>query len=279
MSAQPDITLLTAAEVARYARDALQGGSPVVSVLAIEAEDDDSDAVGRRILVCHDRVLGTLGNKIVDNAAIQAARDFLRGGEAAASTTGRETSGIPALYFEAHRPPNTLVIVGAGHIAQPLCRLGATLGYAVTVLDDRPEFATRERFQDATTVRRVDFADPFREIRLGERSHLVLVTRGHKYDYEALRSLLLGREEPAYVGMVGSRRRVRAAFEQLKAEGVPAERLARVHAPIGLDIGAETPAELAVCIAAELIKARRGGSGASLRDRERVVERWITERP
>jgi len=104
---------------------------------------------------------------------------------------------------------------------------------------------------------------------------VVLVTRGHKYDFEALRELLARDVAPSYIGMVGSRRRVRACFEQLAAEGASPEVLARVHAPIGLDIGAETPAEIAICIAAELVQSRRGGTGAPLREKERVVERWI----
>jgi xanthine dehydrogenase accessory factor len=107
----------------------------------------------------------------------------------------------------------------------------------------------------------------------------VLVTRGHRYDFEALRRLLLGAALPAYVGMVGSRRRVRAALEQLVREGIPRERLLRVHAPIGLDIGAETPEEIALAIMAEIVRVRRGGTGASLRDRERVMERWLRDTP
>ncbi|HEX5726487.1 MAG TPA: XdhC family protein, partial [Longimicrobiaceae bacterium] len=179
------------------------------------------------------------------------------------------------LYLEPHRPPPELVVVGAGHIARPLCRIGALLGYRVTVLDDRPEFATRERFPEAAEVRQADFSDPFRGVRIGPGTHLVLVTRGHKYDFEALRDVLRRPGAPAYVGMVGSRRRTRAALAQLAREGIAPERLRAVHAPVGLDIGAETPEEIAVAIAAELVRVRRGGTGEPLRDRERVAERWV----
>src|SRR5690606_27181970 len=134
----------------------------------------------------------------------------------------------------------------------------------------------RERFPDAARVLEADFTDPFRDIPLGASSYLVLVTRGHKYDYEALRDILRRDLRLAYIGMVGSQRRVRAAFEQLIREDIPAERLATVHAPIGLDIGAETPEEIALSIAGELVRARRGGTGIPLRDRARVVERWIS---
>jgi xanthine dehydrogenase accessory factor len=149
------------------------------------------------------------------------------------------------------------------------------LGFRATVLDDRPEFATRERFPEADSVLRADFSDPFREVRIASDTHLVLVTRGHKYDFEALRDVLHRPELPAYVGMIGSRRRTRAALEQLARDGIGDERLRAVHAPIGLDLGAETPEEIAVAVAAELVMVLRGGTGRPLRDLERVAERWI----
>jgi xanthine dehydrogenase accessory factor len=179
------------------------------------------------------------------------------------------------VYVEPLRPPPELVIVGAGHIARPLCAAGALLGFRVTVLDDRPEFATRERFPEAEQVRRADFSDPFRGVPIGPQTYLVLVTRGHKYDFEALRDVLGRPVQPAYIGMVGSRRRTRAALEQLAREGLDPERIAAVRAPIGLDVHAETPGEIAVAIAAELVLERRGGTGRPLRETERVYERWV----
>jgi xanthine dehydrogenase accessory factor len=151
------------------------------------------------------------------------------------------------------------------------------LGFRVTILGDRPGFATRERFPDADRLLKADFSDPFREVRLGTATHLVLVTRGHKYDYEALRDVLRRGVRLGSVGMVGSQRRVRAAMEQLVREGIPRADLESVYAPIGLDIGGETPEEIALSIAGELIRLRRGGTGESLRDRARVLERWIRD--
>jgi xanthine dehydrogenase accessory factor len=214
---------------------------------------------------------GTLGSAALDEAAAAAARERLAPGGRAGTVA---LDGC-TVYLEPHRPPPELVIVGAGHIARPLCAVGALMGFRVTVLDDRPEFATRERFPEAAAVLRADFADPFRGVPIHAGTHLVLVTRGHKYDFEALRDLLARPEGPAYVGMVGSRRRVRAALEQLVREGIPTARLAAIHAPIGLDIGAETPEEIALSIAAEMILVLRGGTGLPLRDRERVAERWL----
>jgi xanthine dehydrogenase accessory factor len=114
---------------------------------------------------------------------------------------------------------------------------------------------------------------------LGPGTHLVLVTRGHRYDYDALRSALDRSAGIGYIGMIGSQRRVRATFEQLRREGVPADRLRAIHAPIGLDLGAETPAEIAVAVAAEIVLRRRGGTGRPLSERARVVDLWIDAPP
>ncbi|HEX2090874.1 MAG TPA: XdhC family protein [Longimicrobiaceae bacterium] len=270
----PGGDLVTPADAAAAALEALRDGPPVATVLVIEG-GEGGPAPGTRMLVWAERRAGSLGDAELDARTAERAGAVLQGEERAGPWTVRTPEGECTLYVEAHRPPPELVIVGAGHIARPLCRIGAMLGFRVRVLDDRPEFATRERFPEAEEVRRADFADPFRGVPLGSETHLVLVTRGHRYDFEALRDVLGRPELPAYVGMVGSRRRVRAALEQLVREGIPRERLLRVHAPIGLDIGAETPEEIAVSIAAEIVRVRRGGTGAPLRDRERVMERWF----
>jgi xanthine dehydrogenase accessory factor len=157
-----------------------------------------------------------------------------------------------------------------------MAALGAMLGLRVWVLDDRPDFATRERFPDAYRVVRADFSDPFRDVPIHAGTHVLLVTRGHRYDYDCLVRVLREEVMPAYIGMIGSRRRVRATFVQLLEDGLPRDRLDTIHAPVGLDIGAETPEEIAVAVAAELVQARRGGSGASLREVERVAERYFT---
>jgi xanthine dehydrogenase accessory factor len=178
------------------------------------------------------------------------------------------------VFLELHHPPWELIIVGAGHVAQPLCTMGSLLGLTVKVLDDRPQFATRERFPEAAVLAEVDFSDPFADVPIHRWSHVVLVTRGHKYDYECLRRVLRGATLPGYIGMIGSRRRVRATFDALLREGIPRERLKEVHAPIGLDIGGETPAEIAVSVAAELVHHWRGGTCRPLSELEHVLDRF-----
>jgi xanthine dehydrogenase accessory factor len=269
---------LSAAEAVHLAREALAGGEPMASVTVIESRGQAAPAPGTRLAVWADRLRGTLGDPAADEAAAAFAREVLAAGTRVATREVQAPGAVITLYAEPHRPPPELVIVGAGHIARPLCGVGALLGFRVTVLDDRPDFATRERFPEAVEVRRADFSAPLAGVAMDARTHLVLVTRGHKYDYEALRDVLARPQLPAYIGMVGSRRRTRAALEQLAREGIDPARIAAVRAPVGLDVRAETPEEIAVAIAAELVLLRRGGSGRPLRETERVFERWIEPR-
>lgn len=270
----PSAPLLDAAASAALTVDANAAGASAAAVLVVAPQE----RAGNRLLLTiapgeAERVHGTLGSPGLDAAALAAAR--------AALADPRHRDGLAELaegletYVEVRRPVPDLVIVGAGHIALPTSRIGAELGFRVWVIDDRPDFATRERFPTAHRVVRADFSDPFREVPLHGGTHVLLVTRGHKYDYDCLVQILRYPARPAYIGMIGSRRRVRATFLQLLDDGIPKERLSGIHAPVGLDIGAETPEEIAVAVAAELVKVRRGGTGASLRDLEDVAERFF----
>ncbi|MCE7872871.1 XdhC/CoxI family protein [bacterium CPR1] len=176
-----------------------------------------------------------------------------------------ESVGGVDVFVELLEAPAELIIAGAGHIARPLTRMATLCGYEVTVVDDREAFAAPRWFPEAARVICRPFAEVFEGLEVTARTHIVLVTRGHKHDEECLRAVL---HRPwAYLGMIGSRRRTGAVLADLAREGVCDKLLARIHAPIGLDIGAETPEEIAVAILAELIKVRRGGQAASLQRR------------
>ncbi|MCH8841877.1 MAG: XdhC family protein [SAR324 cluster bacterium] len=161
--------------------------------------------------------------------------------------------GAYEVFTERWTPQPTLVIVGAGHIAEPLEEVGRILGFRTVVIDDRRLFANRERFPRAEQVICGPILDVVREISLDQHSYVVLVTRGHALDMDALKVMVERNDEVAYVGMIGSARRVKAVFQLMEADGYSREVLQHVRAPVGLSLGAETPAEIAVSIAAELV--------------------------
>lgn len=177
--------------------------------------------------------------------------------------------GSVKVFVEVQVQPSRLIIVGAGHIAVPLASIAATCDFEVTVLDDRPQYAHPARFPTAKEV----IAGPFRpelhrlrgEHGLDSHTYIVLVTRGHQHDVECLLEVL---DDPlAYIGMIGSQRRIRAVFDLLEQEqGIAPEKFDRIYAPVGLDINAHTPAEIAVCIMAEIINVMRKGPAVSMRD-------------
>jgi len=165
------------------------------------------------------------------------------------------TSGGARLFVDPIVGAQRLIIVGAGHIAIPLSALGAMLGFHVTVIDDRASFANRERFPAADEIIVKPFKAAIESLALDGHCYLISVTRGHAFDEEAVRAALM--QPCGFVGMIGSRRRVKATLERIGETGVPAERLNDVHAPLGVAIGGETPEEIAISIIAEIIRERR----------------------
>jgi xanthine dehydrogenase accessory factor len=267
---------LSATEAAARLLSAMEKGKEAAVLLI--TSDPHGDREGGRALFVGGDLQGSLGDLVADNAALRLARSGLSGEPEVAAGLHRlplEEGDELEVFLELHHPQPELIIVGAGHLAQPLCTVAVLLGLRVTVLDDRPQFATRERFPEAARLLRVSFDDPFAEVPLHPWSHVVLVTRGHRYDYECLRRVLLQDRLPSYIGMIGSRRRVRATFTHLLEEGISRERLEAVRAPIGLDIGGDTPAEIAVSVAAEIILHWHGGSGAPLREAEGILDRFL----
>ncbi|HUG02431.1 MAG TPA: XdhC family protein [Longimicrobiales bacterium] len=257
---------------ARAALDALAGGAPVALVRLVPAAPGGGTGAGGYVLVREDGMEGTLGSAELDALAADVGRRALREDAPAHEAVGDDLM----LFAQPYRAAQRLVIAGGGHIAVELATVGARLGFRVLIMEDREEFADAARFGPGVETRLVDFADAFADVRLGPDTYLVLVTRGHEHDLACLRTVLTGTARPAYVGLIGSRRRVRAAFVALQGAGIPDSDIHRLYAPIGLDIGAETPAEIAVAIAAELIAVRHGVTPpGALRSRERVLERLL----
>ena len=242
----------------------------VALATVVKAAGDYAPALGHHALVWLDREpLGSLGLGDLEARALAEAGQTLVQGQSQLLTYA---DGQVELFVEVQRRPPTLLIVGAGHIAQPLAVLGKLVDFEVVVVDDRPQYASAERFPQADRVIAAPFRATLRDWPIDADTFIVLVTRGHSHDVECLLEVL---DSPArYMGMIGSRRRVRAVFDLLEQEqGIPREKFDRVYAPLGLDIGAESPAEIAVCIIAEVIKVYRGGRAASLSDALRADRR------
>ena len=161
------------------------------------------------------------------------------------------------VFFDIISPELKLIVCGAGHIAIPLARFARDMGFQVTVLDDRDDFAQPARFPGCD-VMAAEFAVTLRELPLNHATFVVVITRGHEHDADCLMEIL--KKETAYVGLIGSRRRVRFVLETLEKQGIAKERLQQVFTPIGTPIGAESPAEIALSIVAELVCVHRKGS-------------------
>jgi xanthine dehydrogenase accessory factor len=158
--------------------------------------------------------------------------------------------------LEVHERPARLIVVGGGHVGKACSVIGEMCGFRVTVIDDRPEYANTERFPEAEEVIRGRFDEVLTDYPIDETAYVICVTRGHRHDETSLRCVI-GRDA-AYVGMIGSKRRGKAVLQHLVEEGADPEAVASVRTPIGIDIGAETPEEIAVAIMAEIIAVRRG---------------------
>lgn len=181
----------------------------------------------------------------------QTLLDALERGETAIFT--REVEGERRI--RRFVPRERLILLGGGHVAHALAKLATMLDYSVVVVDDRPAFANCERFPEADRIVCDAFEPAIRALGIRSTDYVCVLTRGHRWDAECLRELLAG-TEPSYLGMIGSKRRVKGLFGVLAEEGFDSERLARIHAPIGLMIGAVTPEEIAVSICAQLIEHR-----------------------
>jgi xanthine dehydrogenase accessory factor len=174
-----------------------------------------------------------------------------------AGELGMICGGDTDVFIEPILTLSTLYIFGGGHIALALTKMGKLCGFKIAVIDDRAEFASAERFPEAEVILAEDFTKSFARLKIDKSSYIVIVTHGHKHDEVVLEQAV---GTPAkYIGMIGSKTKNETIFSHLRDRGISKEQLDRVHAPIGLEIGAQTPEEIAVSILAELIKVRRSG--------------------
>jgi xanthine/CO dehydrogenase XdhC/CoxF family maturation factor len=253
-------------------RRVLDDGSIAVMVTVLESE---TLGVGAKLLVGAGRdAIGDLGDAGLNNAAIDESGNFMRArNEARAMKVSEfapelERAANSLLMFERIESEPRLIVAGAGHVGASLARLAALVGYDVALIDDRAEFVMRELFpgkseQTIDLLVAQSWSDSLREaVGKGHGVSVAIVTRGHKQDEDCLRAAIEAR--PAYIGMIGSKRRTNIVLDKLREEGFDAEELKKVRAPIGLDIGAVSPEEVALAILAEIVAERRGGKGESL---------------
>jgi xanthine dehydrogenase accessory factor len=206
---------------------------------------------GESLLVYPGTYSGSLGNAEFDAAAQEIMRGLLReGGAQALEVAGQR------VFFETHLPTPQLVIIGAVHIAIPLAAIGQTLGYRVTVIDARGQFATRERFPDVERLIEAWPDEGLQQVTLHPGVAAVCLAHDPKFEDPAMQTLL--RSEVGYIGAIGSRTTSAERLERLAAAGFTPEQLQRIHGPVGLNIGAKTPAEIALSIMAEVVAVRNG---------------------
>jgi len=249
------------ADMAEYSAS----GIPFAQVSVIGSRGPHPRAAGACMLVLRDGgTRGTIGGGVLEKRATEDAVRCLQDGESRVETYSLTESGDRALgarcggevrvFFSVQQPAESLVIIGAGHIGQQLCALAGLLGYRITVIDSRPDMVTSERFPAADLLLCSRESWTPESCPITSTTSVVIVTHAAELDRDALRAIVP--TEAGYVGMMGSKRKVASIFQELEAEGIRREALDRVHAPIGLRIGAETPGELALCILAEMVAAK-----------------------
>jgi xanthine dehydrogenase accessory factor len=253
-------------EVLSAAAEALRRGESVALVTIVRTQGSTPQRAGAKMLVHADgRTVGTIGGGCYENEAALKARAALASGRGAllhyelnddfAQENGLICGGRMDVHIDPLEPSPVLYVIGAGHVGAHLGRMAAEAGFRIVVVDDREKFANADRFPAAEIV-----VEPIPEwlhrTEIPPSAYVAVLTRGHQHDLEAVRALAA--RDLRYLGLIGSRAKLARIAAALLAEGLPAECLDRVHSPIGLDIGAVSPPEIAVSILAELIAVRRG---------------------
>ena len=240
-------------DVIARVNELFESGEPFCLAVVIASTNPDVP-LGRKTIVFGDgSIEGGLGSNQLDSKLSVLALEALR--KRKRQTVDIE-DGLRA-YLDVLSGGAKLLVCGAGHIAVPLAGYARKVGFRVTVLDDRSDFANSSRFPDCEVIAE-DFTSTLREMSINASTYVVVITRGHEYDAECLFEIL--RKETAYAGLIGSRRRVRYVLDMLGSGGISQERLRKVFTPIGIPIGAESPEEIALSIASELVCVRNKGS-------------------
>ena len=262
---------------------ALSRGEPVALMTVVRVYGAAPCAPGAKLVVRgNGAISGTFGGAATDARAREDGLKALAAGQPALLTyhldpeQGESVGSCGAsleIFVEPVRPEPRLLVAGSGYVAQALARLAVPTGWRVTLLDDRTEFVRAATLPDGVETAVGELAELLTDRQPDPMTAVVIVTRGHRSDKDALRVAL--NTAAGYIGMIGSSGKVRQIFRSLLREGIPAETLRRVYSPIGLDLRAETPDEIALSIAGELLMWRRGGTGRSLREQQSILDRVL----
>jgi xanthine dehydrogenase accessory factor len=264
-------------EITKLKREGKRGALATI----VNVRGSIPSVVAAKMLVREDgSILGTVGGGCVESDVRKGAMEVMRTEKPKTfdfnldqrpdDDTGLVCGGSLQVFIEPVVPSPVLYIFGGGHIGLNAHKVATLAGFETIVSDDRELYANRERFPDAHEIHAGEMDEVMSGLAPGDRSYIVIVTRGHRHDMNVLRWAL---DTPAqYIGMIGSGRKVLAVFQQLEAQGVSRENFKRVFAPIGLDVGAVTPEEIAIAIVAELIAIRRQCSVALPHARNRIAE-------
>ena len=235
---------------------------PLICATVVNSAQPDVEVGMKMIFATNGERIGTLGNLALEAAVETQLPDILAENRAKLfrkdelpGETNRK-NGTTAVFLEPLQPRPTLLIAGAGHVGQALCHLGNWLDFDIAIVDDRADFASADRLPEADEIIIGDIAEELRKYPINHLTYVVIVTRGHQHDESALHSVV--ESDARYIGLIGSRRKIKLIFDDLLEVGIPLEKLERVYAPIGLDINSKTVPEIAVSIASQLIQIRNG---------------------
>ena len=254
-------------EILKEALGRIDRSEAIALVTIVETKGSTPREIGAKILVNKNGlVAGTIGGGITEARVIEEAKQALKEGkgklldyhltkEQAALDEGAICGGEMKVFIDILQPKEEVLIFGAGHIAVCLSKLAKTVGFKVTIIDDREEFANQDRFPEADKIIAEETEKALTHLKITPSTYIIIVTRGHLKDEEVLGSVI--RSGATYIGMIGSRKKNATVFQRLTKKGISQEELDKVHTPIGIDINAETPEEIAVSIMAEIIQVRR----------------------
>ncbi len=263
--------------VYREVEEATQRGEVVALVTILKTQGSTPQNAGAKMVVGRDgRLRGTVGGGCVEAETLWRAREAIDNRKceihsynynADEEENGLICGGSVTVFIEPVVPAPRVFMVGAGHIAMPLSQIAKLAGFEVIVLDDRVKYANRERFPEADVVEAGPIPELADKFTYGDNAYVVIVTRGHTSDEEALRTFI--QYDTAYLGLIGSVTKIEKIFDRLERDGVPREKLERVHSPMGLDLGGSSPGEIAVSIVAEMVAVRYQRAGKPMKYTER----------